>query len=156
MTFQPIANELQNKVRAAVQDSARICQHAAILSKELKQAFDHPYPKEHWGVDFQIKEGSSDASLSTPFGIARTKLYVMVNENGVYGRYVIEKRFEKRNDEEAWMPVWEIRITEDGKAFAGDSKEKPADLLGVFKERLGQQISELALSMLYAIGNAEI
>jgi len=156
MTFQPVSTELQDKTRNAVYGAAEINKSGIYLSQQLKRVYDSKVPSEEWGVIFEMEEDKADSFLHTPFGIARTKLYVMVDEEGIYGRYVIEKQFLKRNDEIAWMPVWAIRLSEHGHAFAGDTKDNPINLKSHFGERVQIQIGELALSILYVIGNTSI
>lgn len=154
MTFKPFSSAQQDKVRSAVAQSAQIHNYALLLAKDLQEIYSRPTSLKDWGMVFQLEDGKSDVYMQTPFGAARAKLVIMVDERGVFGRYVIEKRFEKRNDEQAWMPVWAIRIEEDGSVYAGDEVGNPINSQDEFPNKM--QIVKLALSILYAIGNTSI
>ena len=153
MSFPIVTEQHHSKIRYLVRESDLIFQSARALTAKLKGVFERSHPKEYWGVSFDVREPGHSANIETCFGVARASTTIHVNQDGVYGRYLIEKQQKDDRGELVWSAVWIIRITNEGLVYPGDSGGDPIDVRdSFFPGGSDNDIVGLALSLLYSIG----
>lgn len=149
MKDTPITKQQFDLVRSAVADAARIKDHVRNLAEQLRQVFSKDYPIANWGVRYELDGDQISAALETPFGIARARLVLGVDERGPMGRYLFERRNLAHDDSFVWGHAWSIRIGQYGEISLEGQEGSSVDLDHPYNgENL---IAEIALSLLYAI-----
>jgi len=152
MGFHSVSEQDQSKVRYAVRDAGQVLDCARRLSGQLKALFDKPHPTEHWGVSFVELENGESAEIQTPFGMARASTSIHINQDGVYGRYLIEKQTKNADGELVWRSAWVIRISRDWVVYPGEEGGEPVDVRDYFPGASNNDVARLGLSLLYSIG----
>lgn len=149
MKATPITKQQYDQVRAAVADAARIQDHARILAEKLRQVFSKDYPRTNWGVRYELAADQICAALETPFGVARARLVLGVDERGPMGAYLFERRNLAPDDSFIWAHAWSIRIGKHGEISLEGQGASNVDLDHPYQGE--SQIVDIALSLLYAI-----
>lgn len=152
MGFPLVTEQDQNKVRYLVRDSEQVAKTARNLSERFSQLFGQDHPKEYWGVSF-VPEGTGDsASLTCPFGIARVTTTIHVGNEGVFGRYIVERSVKNIEGADSWRAVWLVRISKDGVVYTQEDGGEPIEIRDSYPGSSNNDIGRLGLSMLYSIG----
>ena len=153
MSFPIVTEQNHSKVRYLVRESDQVFQSARALSAKLKDIFERSHPKEYWGVSFEVLEPGHSANIETRFGAARASTTIHVNEDGIYGRYLIEKQKKDDRGELVWVAAWVIRISSEGVVYPGESGGDPVDVRdNFFPGGSDNDTVRLAMSLLYSIG----
>lgn len=51
------------------------------------------------------------AKVETPFGVGRIVFSPRIGQEGVFGRYVVQKREKDEKDMDVWVTVWAFKVT---------------------------------------------
>lgn len=143
-------DEQLNAARYAVEESANIRELTKKVAAAFQRVFHNDHPKEYWGVTYHLKDDQVSADIETPFGRARSRLLIGIDDDGIRGRYVVEKELVDSAGQVRWDPVWALRVGKYGRIKTADG-EGPE--LEVSHPIFGaDRIGHAALSMLVAIG----
>lgn len=149
MKATPITKQQYDHVRNAVADAARIQDHARVLAEQLRQVLSKDFPRSNWGVHYELGADQISATIETPFGTARARLVLGVDERGPMGLYLIERRNLAPDDSFIWAHAWSIRIGKHGEISLEGQGASNVDIDHPYQGE--NQIAEIALSLLYAI-----
>jgi len=154
MQFNPIPLPKIQTLGRVVESATEIRGYTENLVDLLKSCFVAHAPKLRWGVEFEIASDKVSADITTVFGAARAGLTIQVCDDGLFGRYVIEKCVKGAQGQVAWRPVWAIRIDKDGNVHDGDTGPALFNAWQAFEDERSRAVHHLAGSILYSIGNA--
>jgi len=154
MNFDPIPPPTIQALGRVVESANEVKGYAETLVEGLRACFDAQSPKARWGVDFVVAADKVSATIDTVFGRARSGLFIEVDDDGVYGRYVIEKKFQGAAGGESWKQVWAIRIAKDGNIHDGDTGASIFNAWQTFEHERNGALHHLAGSILCSIGRA--
>ncbi|MFJ7281872.1 hypothetical protein [Pseudomonas sp. NPDC099000] len=119
MEFQPVTSAQKDSILDAAQDAERIKDHATRFMHRLAEVFGEPRFERDWGLKFALAEDRITATFFSVFGLGKGGLRFHSDENGIFGLYVIEKRFENATGQAEWTAVWALRVTKDGQIHPG-------------------------------------
>jgi hypothetical protein len=148
MGFQHIdlnSQQLMNSARSDCESIRNFCAH---LLGALDKFFAQNQAQVHFGATFK-REGDLLCSLETLYGKARGRLTIQLVEGVMAGRYVFEKSVVSADGQDAWIPVWAIRIGRNGNVWLGDEGEKEIDVVNLGPQNLS--IGVAARSLLYCV-----
>ncbi|WVV47254.1 hypothetical protein THH46_20850 [Pseudomonas sp. NA13] len=115
----------------------------------LKKSFDTPGAQSKFSVEFLFEEGL-ESQIKSPLGNARGSLDVQIFGEDIIGRYVFEKSVISELGQEAWIPVWALKIDKYGAVLLGDEGTVEIDAQAI--NHRGTAITAVARSLLYRIG----
>ncbi|MGN8276784.1 hypothetical protein [Pseudomonas sp. SMN5] len=151
MEHLPVTDRQADLVRRAPEEIEQIRKHALSVFDRLRNLLSGQFVQDTWGLSLVSTSHGPLAEISTPFGLVRMDLVPFVNDSGVQGRYVVEKRGVSETGEVFWRRIWSLRLNTDGQVFQGD------EISGSIHARLrftGEDIdiTRIALSILYMAG----
>ncbi|WDG45667.1 hypothetical protein [Pseudomonas chlororaphis] len=151
MEHLPVTERQADLVRRAPQEIEEIKVHALFVFDRLRKLLSETFTQQTWGLSLISQGSGPSAEILTPFGPIRMDLVPFVNDQGVQGRYVIEKQGISETGQSVWRKIWSLRLDVQGRVFQGDEATVfiPSRLRfpGVDND-----IALLALSILYAAG----
>jgi len=151
MEHLPVTDRQADLVRHAPDEIEQIRKHALSVFDRLRNLLSEQFVQHTWGLSLVSTSHGPLAEISTPFGLVRMDLVPFVNESGIQGRYVVEKRGVSETGEVFWRRIWSLRLNTDGQVFQGDevSGSIPARLRFAGEDI---DIARIALSILYMAG----
>lgn len=155
MQFNPIPQPTISALGRVVESANEVKGYAETLVEGLRACFEAQSPKARWGVGFNVAADKVSAAIDTVFGQARSSLFIEVDGDGVYGRYVIEKKVRGVDGGDSWTPAWAIRIAKDGNIHDGDTGASIFNAWQAFENERTGALHHLAGSILYSIGTTE-
>lgn len=149
MVFQHVGADEQRLVESTVDDTSTIRNYCSFLLDGLKGFFDQSHIRVKFDVSFTFDEKLVSA-ISTPFGDARGRLVIQIVGGEILGRYVFEKNTVSELGQDAWIPVWAIRVSRYGNVFLGDEGSIEIDVQSRGPHR--GAMNAAGRSLLYSIG----
>ncbi|WP_223535666.1 hypothetical protein [Pseudomonas sp. GL-B-16] len=151
MEHLPVTEQQAELVRLAPQEIEQITNHALSVFDRLRNLLSQTFIQQTWGL-FLVSQGNGPlAEIMTPFGLIRMDLVPFVSEQGVQGRYVIEKQGTSETGQPVWRKIWSLRLDVEGRVFQGE--EVTASISSRMRSAgEDNEIAMLALSILYVSG----
>lgn len=119
MEFQPVTSAQRDSILDAAQDAEKVKGHATRFMHRLAEVYGEHQFERDWGLKLVLAEDRITATFSSVFGLGKGGLRLHTDENGIFGLYVIEKRFENSKGEVEWAAVWALRVSRDGQIHLG-------------------------------------
>jgi len=151
MEHLPITERQADLVRSAPKDIEQITTHALSVFDRLRKLLSEVYVQETWGLSLSAKGDGPLLEIVTPFGPIRMDLVPFVSDQGVQGRYLIQKQATSESGQSVWRTIWSLRISTEGRVFQGDEATVSVSA-NAPSRREDNEIVMLALSILYVAG----
>lgn len=153
MAFQHVDLSSQRLIDRTSSDCTIIQTYCGHLLAELSNFFALSHNKVNYEVAFTADDNLV-SDISTPYGVARGRLTILLEDQVISGRYVFEKSVVSAEGSEIWTPVWAIRITRSGNVLLGDEGGVEIDVANVGPH--SNAMSAPAKSLLYSIASKPI
>jgi len=129
MQFVKVDVRKTKLMEKAVDQAAAIRAAAARLVEWVAVEFNKPRIAAETGLVFHRVAGSSDVRLVSPFGDGRLRLLLSAGDEGIEGRYLVERKVCAVDDSAWWETVWALRILAGGQLFMlGDDGMPPREI----------------------------
>lgn len=145
--------ELTRNITDRARNAKRAAEEVKSYARDLIVALSTEFASEDaqaFGVKLVHSEDGQSAQVSSPFGEARAKFSMFLNELGVYGRYSFERKLTDAQDRDIWKEVYFLDIREDGRILSERADEESARFNVVQRRR--DQYFTLALAITAALG----
>ena len=152
MVFPEVTEAQKTAVLDAVDHAKRVKQHGASFMRRVVSIFQEHEFERDWGVKAVLGADGIEASFETIFGSGRGGLRLFFDELGVYGQYVIERRFENATGHQEWKDVWALRVTREGQIFPGGGAGTAIPSRSHLDREQDMPAYEVARSIFYRLG----
>ncbi|MBB3239160.1 hypothetical protein FHW68_000632 [Pseudomonas sp. Tn43] len=156
MEFQPVTIEQKDSMLDAVQDASRVSGYAVRFLRRVAEIYEEHQFERDWGVKIALAEDNLTATFSSIFGLGKGTLKLRSGDEGIFGLYVIEKRFENATGQSEWRAVWALRVTKDGQIYPGGGiGESVSARVQLMHRDDDRDAYEVARSIFYRLGADE-
>lgn len=145
--------ELGRNVTDRARNAKRAAEEVRSYARDLIVALSTEFASEDaqaFGVKLVHSEDGQSVQISSPFGEARAKFTMFLNEFGVYGRYSFERKLTDYQDRDIWKEVYFLDVREGGRILSELGDEESARF-NVTQPRRDQYFT-LALAITAALG----
>ncbi|KAB0502784.1 hypothetical protein [Pseudomonas lini] len=154
MEYPEVTSQQRDSIISLASDAEVIRKFARSLTDRLIAVFRDSEVKYHLEVEIDPDTESSLGHLliKSAFGDARGRLAFFVDDSGIQGEYLFEKRGVDPFGRPAWFEAWKLLIQKDGLVSPGGSKTGQINARNFFATTQDNQMYEIARSLIYRLG----
>ena len=147
MEFVAFTEQQLIHARNAVEVAQALRAQAKRVIDKLAMFSQDDFIQRNWGLSISPSDDGQTAELKNPFGAARADFAVHLGDEGLFGRYVIQRLGKDHLDRVIWRDVWAFRIDNEDRVTFGDKGDRGFEIWAPVREDYFRLLESIAVAV---------